>query len=60
MFTPREREAIQLKAIEQALREAGYARMAPKPLIPTPRGEWPFPLSHDDRLFLKINKISPA
>ena len=59
MFSPSEREAVQLKAMEQALRAADLAKTEPELLVPT-CDSWPFRLSEDDRVFLKINKISPA
>ena len=59
MFTPQERDQIQLKAMEQALRAADLAKTEPDPLLPT-CDTWPFRLSADERVFLKINKISPA
>jgi hypothetical protein len=60
VLSSRERRNVELKALEQALREAELARIAPEPLLPTCRGLWPFALTQDDRDFLKIQKISPA
>lgn len=59
MLSPYEREQIQLKAIEQAMRAAGVANAEPAPLLPMP-DPWPFRLTVEDVAFLKINKISPA
>jgi hypothetical protein len=59
MFTPRERCTIELKALEQALREAGLSHTEPEPLYPPP-AVWPFSLTEADRVFLRINKISGA
>ncbi len=59
MFSEREQRNIELKAIEQALREAGLARVDLEPLLPV-GSTWPFLLSESDRDFLRINKISAA
>lgn len=59
MFTPHERDLMQLKALEQAIRAAHLAKTCPDPMLPV-TADWPFRLSEDDRVFLKINKISPA
>lgn len=64
MFSPKERQDIEQKALEQALeqarREAGLARAEAESLMPAPSAPWPFALSEDDRAFLRINKIRPA
>ena len=60
MLSSRERRNVELKALEQALREAELARIAPEPLLPTCRGLWPFVLTEADRDYLKVEKISPA
>ncbi len=51
---------MELKALEQALREAELARIEQEPLLPTAQGVWPFALSEQDRTFLRVNKISAA
>lgn len=75
MLSPYERDRIQLKAIEQAMRAAGVANAGPAPLLPV--GGWPTwvrpadmvgehcfefacGITAWDEWFLKINKISPA
>ena len=60
MLSPLEQERVKLKAIEQAMKEAGLAGMEPEPLMPTPAGPWPFVLTQDDWVFLRVQKIDPA
>jgi hypothetical protein len=54
-----ERQRIVDKAFEQAKQQAALARTDPAPLLPVVE-PWPFPLSADDRAFLRVNKIDPA
>jgi hypothetical protein len=58
MFAPREREHIERKALEQALRLAELARIHHEPLLPVV-SEWPFVLTAQDEAFLRVNKIDP-
>jgi hypothetical protein len=57
MFSPQEQAAIAQKAIEQAKLAADVAKVEPELLLPVPTN-WPFALTHDDRVFLKIQRIA--
>lgn len=59
MLSASERDAIHLKALEQALRQAGVAKAdALEPLLPVLfEDPWVVQLTDWDRDFLKINKI---
>ena len=61
MFSEQERERIELKAIEQAIREAGIAHAELLPLLPA-GSTWPFLLTEPDVDFLRScpYPISPA
>ena len=60
MLTQSEREQIQLKALEQAIQAAKLAKADITPLLPMAPSYWPFVLTQDDCIFLKIQKISFA
>jgi hypothetical protein len=63
VFSEQERERIELKALEQALREAHVAHAELEPLLPVD-STWPFVLTADDVKFLRFcvpdQPISPA
>jgi hypothetical protein len=61
MFTFEERERIELKALEQAIREAQLARIELEPLLPV-TANWLFALTPLDVRFLQScpYPISPA
>lgn len=60
MFSQQERRKVELKALEQAMREAGVANADIELLLPI--NTWPFRLTRDDIAFLKScpYPISPA
>lgn len=58
MFTSDERDQIERKALEQALRQAHAWHVELEPLLPV-SSPWPFALSEHDRDFLRIQKIDP-
>jgi hypothetical protein len=60
MFSHQERRRIEDKAIEQAVREAETWGVELEPLLPVADTRWPFALSDEDRVFLKIQRIDPA
>ena len=59
MFSQDEQRAIELKAIEQAMRAAQVFHVELEPLLPV-GSRWPFVLTEHDEDFLRVQGISPA
>ncbi len=60
MFSHQERRRIEDKALWQAHVQAMQAKIELEPLLPVADSRWPFALSDEDRVFLKIQRIDPA